>query len=119
MAVHLRRFIFITGGFSDNGNEPAGKVTMFDTFSFREEDVVELIHARFNHASIVLGDNLFAFGGRINASDYAGSIEILNLLKRRTWSMLIEYDEIVQSDLAAVAAISANKIIVFGGLLVD
>ena len=93
MAVYHRRFIYITGGYTDNANDPARKVTLFDTFSLREEEVVELIQARFYHASIVLGDNLFAFGGLINARDYAGSIEVLNLLTRLAWSMLIEHGE--------------------------
>ena len=92
---------------------------MFDTFSLREEEVVELIQARYGHASIVLGDNLFAFGGMINESDYVGSIEMLNLLTKLAWTVLIEHDEKVQRTSAAVAAISANKIIVYGGLLVD
>ena len=60
---------------------------------------------------------MFVFGGNINARDLAGSIEILNLLTRFAWSMLIEYDETVRRNSAAVAAISANKIIVFGGLV--
>ena len=49
-------------------------------------------------------------------NEYAGSIERLNLVKKLEWQTLIACNDSVERYDAAVVAISADKLAVFGGM---
>ena len=97
-------------------NEPTRKVSVLDLRTLAEEEVSELNYARWGHSSIALGDNMFVMGGRVSATDGCSSIECFNFISRQVWSTLIESNEQVARYSAAVAAISSDKIVVFGGM---
>ena len=67
-----------------------------------------MIQARFLHSSIVLGDFIFVTGGKINASEYSGKIECLNLIAKLAWETLLESELYVKRERASVTAISAT-----------
>ena len=63
----------------------------------------------------MLGDYLFTLGGMVNTTKWASSIESLNLQSMQSWSTIVESNQHVERRNAAIAAITATKIIVFGG----
>ena len=89
---------------------------MLDLKTLAEEEVSELNQARWGHSSIALGDNLFVMGGKVSATKWCSSIECYNFLLRQAWSTLIESYEHVARYYAAIAAINADKVVVFGGI---
>ena len=67
-----------------------------------------LINARSAHSSIAIDKHLYAIGGALSAP-----IEILDLVTKRDWSILLEH-HFVNRKHAAVTCISSDKIVVFG-----
>ena len=63
----------------------------------------------------MLGDYIFAIGGRISATVYSLSIESLNVISRQAWCTLVVYNKHIKRVHSAVAAISADKLAIFGG----
>ena len=63
----------------------------------------------------MLGDYLFTLGGMVNTTERASSVESLNLQSMQFWSTIVESNQHVERRFAAIAAITATKIIVFGG----
>ena len=54
-------------------------------------------------------------GGVITAGDSSSSIECLGIAEYSSWQTLIEGSQLVERNLAVVAAVSATKLMVFGG----
>ena len=96
LAVYLRQFVYITGGYEHNRVRPSKKVTIFNISSHRQQKAPSLIRARYLHASVTHGDTLFVFGGLISNCEYSASIECLHLLERLKWYTLVESSELVE-----------------------
>ena len=68
------------------------------------------------HTSLILGGHLFVMGGLIGTREYQSSIECQNIAEYSTWHTLVEGSQLVKRGYASVAAVSATKLIVFGGV---
>ena len=112
----MMRDIYISGGYTDDGGDPLKLMQKYNSHTDEYSEMPFLIEARCNHASIVSGQYLYAFGGRTTGKyELSRSIEMLNLLVCQAWEKLITDDDNVARENAAVTAINPLKLLVFGG----
>ena len=87
---------------------------MLDTESKAWSKGPNLREARFGHSAQSLAEFLYVFGG-FNDLRMIGSIERLNPLKDRAWSIIVKNDVKVRRRFSTAVATSSDCIAVFGG----
>ena len=101
-------------------NDVSSKVTRLNIQTLEKKELPELNQARCHHASLILNGHLYVLGGRTNAIHHSGSIECLSISRQSNWHILLEGSQLVQrATNASVVAISATKLMVFGGYCKD
>lgn len=91
--------------------KPAMKATMLDIVTLEQDLLPEQNYERAAHASIILSNHLFLVGGHNlveGLGRFIGSIESLDLLKKSSWHILIDYNVAVERHNACIVAISAT-----------
>ena len=98
--------VYLTGSSGEVGKF----CQIYDIIENSWKDGPALCHARYNHASMCLGYNVYVFGGV-----KVGSIETHRAGSEDGWKVLYQTTRLTNRFLPAIAVIRPNTIAIFGG----
>ena len=111
-----RSKIYMTGGQTGDYNTALSAAWVFNIVTNRWGKLPNMLQARFRHSSVALDNRLFVMGGVISNHAYAGSIEFLvRSSVADGWQTVVEHNDLIKRSFTGVAAISASKMVIFGG----
>ena len=113
VACHRDETLIVTGGESDNVE--TNWAWAYHLPSDMWHEIKKMNEARFNHGSVALGDELYAFGGYRRGPGYLSTIEVLDLMREADSWVTLHESTFTKRENPSICAIGRTQIMIMGG----